>query len=502
VGSTCNNAKIQAFLAILGLTGAVLVLLSTSKFGVGLSPDSVNYVHCARSLLSGKGCLVYYGEPFTYWPPMFPVLLAALSLVGIEILDGVRFINSLAFGLIIFASGKLFLNLIKSKVLALLGAVSILLSFPLISVSVMAWSEPLFIMASVLFLIYLPKYFERRDVSLLITISIIAALASLQRYAGLVLILTGLMLIVFIPGVALRQRIKQAAIFGVLSTVPVALWLARNYMLTSTLTGPRSQSDLTIYQSMGFAHEIMASWFTFYEIPFSIYLLYAGLAAVIGIAALSYNRVRLGAWSYYKLSQVWSLIAFIVIYILFIVISSANAPINLRTDRMLAPAYVFIIGLTLLGLESISDQLVRLTKRKLVGVFVVTGLFIGLIAYPCTLTAKSIKSFVRNGAGGYATTEWQKSPTLQWVQENKANGKIYSNAPDAVYILTRTTGNTTLSKTGNIKEFRQSTSPGDNYLVWFNGVDKDNLYDTQEFASIFEVKKVATFSDGKVYRFE
>jgi len=502
VGSTSNNTRIQAFLAMLSLTGMVLILLSTSKFGVGISPDSVNYVHCARSLLSGNGCLVYYGEPFTYWPPMFPVLLAALSVVGIDELDGARHINTLAFGLIILTSGQLFLSLVKSKILALLGATSILLSFPLVSVSVMAWSEPLFILASILFLIYLPKYFGRRDASLLVTISIIAALASIQRYAGLILVLTGLMMIVFVPGVALRQRIKQATVFGVLSIIPVALWLTRNYMLTSTLTGPRSPSNITVYQGMGFAHEIVTSWFTFYEIPFSAYLIYAGFAMLIAIAGLSYHRVKFGIWSYYKLAQVWSLIVFIVIYILVIVISSANASINLRTDRMLAPVYVFIIGLILLGLEGVSKQLACLIKRGSLGAFAVIGLFIGLMIYPCALTAKSVKDYVRNGAGGYATVEWQRSPTLQWVREHKMTGKIYSNAPDALYILTGTTGNTTLSRTDDIKEFRQTTSPDKNYLVWFNDVDRSNLYNAQEIASMFETKKVAAFADGKVYLFK
>ena len=49
------SGRAQGIFAILGLTGTVIALLSTSVYGPGLSPDSVAYIFAARSLLAGDG---------------------------------------------------------------------------------------------------------------------------------------------------------------------------------------------------------------------------------------------------------------------------------------------------------------------------------------------------------------------------------------------------------------------------------------------------------------
>ncbi|MDQ1331246.1 MAG: hypothetical protein QG578_1514 [Thermodesulfobacteriota bacterium] len=67
--------KIQRFFLLLSVAGALVVFFGTSQFGIGISPDSVNYISCARELIRGNGFLSYEGTPFTLWPPLYPVLL-------------------------------------------------------------------------------------------------------------------------------------------------------------------------------------------------------------------------------------------------------------------------------------------------------------------------------------------------------------------------------------------------------------------------------------------
>ena len=50
-------------LALLGLIGVSLVLAGTSRYGVGLSPDSTVYVSVARNLLAGRGYVTFDGAP-------------------------------------------------------------------------------------------------------------------------------------------------------------------------------------------------------------------------------------------------------------------------------------------------------------------------------------------------------------------------------------------------------------------------------------------------------
>ena len=121
----------KLILWILSLIGILLVFVSTTNYGIGISPDSISYISAAKSLLSGNGFVTYDGAPFTLFPPLFPGILALLGLAGIDILIGLRFLNSIIFGLIIFFSGRLFQANIQSRQLVILGTVTILV-FPLI----------------------------------------------------------------------------------------------------------------------------------------------------------------------------------------------------------------------------------------------------------------------------------------------------------------------------------------------------------------------------------
>ena len=67
---------------LLSAAGALVVFFGTSRFGIGISPDSVNYISCARELIKGNGFISYDGTPFTLWPPLYPTLLGILGLLG------------------------------------------------------------------------------------------------------------------------------------------------------------------------------------------------------------------------------------------------------------------------------------------------------------------------------------------------------------------------------------------------------------------------------------
>ncbi len=59
-----------------GLCGFFLIIIATSRHGAGISPDSVNYIQCARSIAVGNGITNVFGEPFVTWPPLFSAILA------------------------------------------------------------------------------------------------------------------------------------------------------------------------------------------------------------------------------------------------------------------------------------------------------------------------------------------------------------------------------------------------------------------------------------------
>lgn len=81
-----------ALLLIIGI-GMFLVWYST-VWGAGLITDSFQYAASARSLASGNGFSLPYGEgelqPMTKDPPMFSILLAGFEILGRTALKGAR----------------------------------------------------------------------------------------------------------------------------------------------------------------------------------------------------------------------------------------------------------------------------------------------------------------------------------------------------------------------------------------------------------------------------
>ena len=102
---------------LFGLLGLILVFFITQPYGVGISGDSVDYIATADHLLKGLGFLDYAGEPYLFWPPLYPLLLAGLSwLTGGDpvVLSG--YLNAICFALIVTLAGLLFHRSFQRKV--------------------------------------------------------------------------------------------------------------------------------------------------------------------------------------------------------------------------------------------------------------------------------------------------------------------------------------------------------------------------------------------------
>lgn len=596
-----HSTRTQVTLVILSLIGIILVLISTSKYGVGLSMDSVNYISAARSLLLGRGYLYYDESPLVHFPPLFSTVLAIFGLIGIEPLDGARFVNAFVFGLIVFTSGQLFRMAIKSNALVILGTVSILLSYPLLYVSTHAYSEPLFVLLAVLFIIYLIKFLNQRRFIVLFLLSILAALSCLQRYMGVTIILTGFASIIFLPKAHLKERLKYAIVFGVMSITPFIIWILRNYMLTSTFTGVRLPSQRTLLYNTVSTLSCLTTWFMPYEVPFWIGLIGSSFVVFILITVIHFLHHKLNKGLTAVSFQLWPSGVFVLVYIIFLIASSTNVAIDAISDRLLVPIYVFVIFFVFISIDRFqhpvefipspkfysvcfrlipiamilagivgneivitryvsSDGVLEpttisnirifqavllltgillLTRRRIAVAYnklvnrVATGIkaanplnrllrkkelrnvtVIGLciIWLMCSLVhvSKELLAWTRTGAGGYNTVTWRESSLMEWVRTHPLEGMVYSNAPDAIYILTgmsaRTSPrkdlyNSTATTTDNISKFRKLlTSESDTYLVWFNEVRwRDYLYSVEELGSSFDLEIVATCSDGNVY---
>ena len=72
LGVLSKETKFRIYLFLLAGVGLVFILLTTSKYGAGVSSDAARNLSTADSLLAGKGFVDMIGEPFILWPPLYP----------------------------------------------------------------------------------------------------------------------------------------------------------------------------------------------------------------------------------------------------------------------------------------------------------------------------------------------------------------------------------------------------------------------------------------------
>lgn len=120
------------------------------------SPDSMNYVDVARNLVSGRGLVqsaigfnhlhfldeMQWPQPFIAQPPLYPLLVAALALVGVEPADGALLIPALCHALLL-GLAALFARRLGGSSAAFVAVAFLVWFFPLRQVCRFAWSDSL-----------------------------------------------------------------------------------------------------------------------------------------------------------------------------------------------------------------------------------------------------------------------------------------------------------------------------------------------------------------------
>ncbi|MFC1576267.1 glycosyltransferase [Candidatus Omnitrophota bacterium] len=495
---------LRIFLPLFCIIGVAITLISTSLYGTALFPDSIAYISTARNILSGNGYMIYTGLPYVAWPPLLPTLLALLGFMRIEPLSGIRLLNALVFGLTILASGYLFKMHIKSKVLVVLASAAVLLSFPVFYVSVTGRAESLFVLLLTMFVICLQKFLKEKSFSSLMWCSGFAALACLQRYIGVTLILSGILILSVLPKKSSTiKRLKTLSLFCAISTIPVGLWFVRNYTLTSTFSGGHIASLNSLKYNLACTLDTVTSWF----LPSSIALPIRGMIfgfAVAVLALIASRFYRLNKNIKPNATEMAPALVLTSVYMLFLLTYSTILKLDDISDRLLAPIYVLVILFMFVGLDRALGWLRRYGNRATI---IISSLCIVWLIYPLVRIEKHLCFYTRNGTGGYSTARWRQSDLIRWLKINPLEGDLYSNEPEALYIVTgedaRISPSRREDKREDFSEFKKYVNPeATNYLIWFDGVDKTYLYTPDELKRITRIRKTERLPDGTVYIFK
>ena len=217
---------------VLGLAAFVYAVSAIEPLPVGVFQDDGMYVVLAKSLATGEGYryLNIPGTPnATHYPPLYPAFLALLWKIGPAFPGNVvvfKFANAV---LTAVAAGLVFVfarRRVKMEVLpAALATLAFTACAPIVLLTVMVLSEPLFLVGLLLALTAAERVADESTPRNAIAAGAAAGLLTLVRTLGVVVVPATVLVL------AWRRQWKAAAIFvavAVLVMLPWQLWVGAN----------------------------------------------------------------------------------------------------------------------------------------------------------------------------------------------------------------------------------------------------------------------------------
>ena len=451
-------------LGFLGALSAAAVGVATARYGPGYSSDAVTYLATARNVAAGEG---FYSHETLYvkWPPLFPILLAGIERVGIEAMAAARWINALAFGATVVAAGRLVRRAVRpGSCWTGWGALAVALASPLLVQAVKAQTEMLFVLLVMLFTRAAAHHMRApgRRVTLAL-MALWAALACLQRYAGVWLIAAGVGLVVLRPWLmrrsaevhweTVRKPAVRAVAFGSAAALPLAGWLLRNrFVAGSFLQRDVGEAEYTLGESLAAATDVLSGWALpplVLPVPWRTTAL-VGAAALLGAVVWRLGRrprraghapagsevagTRGAPAGRERRSVCWAVGVLAGLYMPFIVLSAAFEASSLPSRRLLMPAFPLMVVLTSAALDDAAARLSAAGRSRLRIAILV--LAFAWLLYPMALSTAYVRVRAEMGGGGYNTTAWQASETARWLRTRPLPpGSVRSNDPHALYFL-------------------------------------------------------------------
>lgn len=525
----------------IGLLGFTSVLVA-SRWGIGASPDSVVYIIGARSIANGHGFSlpdsVLGYVPVTHHAPLYSVLLAFVDILGLDVVQGARWVNAFLLLGSVFVFGWAVQSFIQrnsmNKILfPVIGAAILMTSASMMQIHLMAWSEPLFIFTLLLGFFCLAKWLDGAPSQYVFFACISIAAACLTRYAGVTLAATGaLAILLFHPrkdalaaeqssgkitrhSVRLSRRIISAALFFVAALTPLLVWMGRNVILGGTATSREVEYHLITWQQIGQGLTTLGAW---WFIP-------AGMSSlvklapymVIGVACLMImvngrdgerSPEQRSFWQ--NLNQLPDLIKialiFTPLYLMFLFLSisflDANTPLD---DRILSPIYV---ALVILVIYLVQENIERFRPPLLVKIFLsLIGVF--FLAANLYQSSDVLRQSYLEGLG-FMSRQWRGSVVLQQARRLPETTPVFSNVPEAVLLYTNLTANrlprkyepanrqTNIHYPSEMSELRRQMEKSSAMIIYFTWVNINTLPELQELETEFGLKIFYQAEDGVI----
>lgn len=307
-----------------------------------------------------------------------------------------------------------------------------------------------------------------------------------------------------------KEKYRHLFIFLFITIIPSGIWLVRNLILSGTFVGARAESSYTLETNLLFLFNVFIKWFIPIQLLNGQTILFMFVLIIgIFIGIIYLIRMRSTDFSNY-FSTAAPIFLFMLLYIMLIVISSTTTAYDKISARLLSPVFVPIIILIFLGFDY-SNKRFKNNFKSIVLMLVSLSVIGYWMQHQVYNTLYIIEDFIVQSGEEYSSDTWKNNTLINYLNnpdEIKQTYSFYSNAPEAIYILTNLE-----TKWSPQKTLYNSPTPlinktmlknlwydkNDICLIWFNSIDRKFLFTIDELHKSAVLKKIAQLKEGDIY---
>ncbi len=393
----------------------------------------------------------------TLFPPGFSTTLAVPTALGVNAATAARTLNAVALGVVCLLTFVLGRRHARYRWTPVLAAAAVAVMPAMFGVFSAVWSEPVFCVLTIAFVLLVESAAagHAADTRMVAWTAAVAGVAYVFRYAGVALIVAG---IVIIAVAALadgrRAAVRRSAMFTAIALIGPLVVTAIN-LRYGTVVGPRSAPTETL-PILG--REIAATLRGWVVGTTHDRVLVADLAVLVAIIALAYaagraraDRARAGATR----RRLFPMASVVVIYVGYLIAGEFATTIDPVGDRLLSPVIAPIVVLSACALESFVDHPARVRRAVRVTVLsaIVAAWFAGSAAVTIHRTITTAPA-----TNGYAARWWTNSGLVAAAGRIPAGATIVSNNAAGLYLAT---GRHPVMSTPTTRTYRSTGRPLD-----------------------------------------
>jgi hypothetical protein len=467
----------------------IWIAFYTSLSGIGISPDSVAYLSTANHFSESFRFTDYNDLPLVNFPLGYPFLLGLVKIIFFtEVITAAPILNGLLLAAVLFTSSYLLLRAnVKNSFFRFLMLCFILSSPGILEVYTMLWSETVFVLLVLYFIVAFDRYLVSEKTNWLLIAAIIASLACSVRYVGITLLMTGGLLILLYFQFNWRTKLKHIGLLAFVGCSLPILNIIRNKLLTQTLAGVRQSSLKTVETNVQDLLNVLGYWFPNSNNDSSTTILIIGLVLMIMVIVLLMYRL---IQQQFFASIITILSLFILVYGSFLLFIASVSRFETLSSRLLIPIYIPLVLLV-----------AHCFNRGMIAFRQYTWFAIGANHHYQTHVF-NWEGIGYAGIPGYTDDLWRGSPLLQFMKSHHNNyqAPIYSNANDAIFFLANIKANPLPHKDlpQEIQSFQQHQNI---YLVWFEYGKNPDLIDDEYIRTHYKQAKEWQFKDGSIFYF-